>query len=202
MVETHPVRRWVAPLAAALVLTGCASHHYAAPKLPPPVATTSVGPGDTFTVLVMGEHDFPGEYHVQADGTVTFPFLDRVKVDGLEPQQVEELLKKELEDKKILTRPQVFVAVKQYNSKHITLIGALAKPGILPWVDGLKLVDAIMLSGGLSPLADADHVLLTRQVVGGGAVTASVNIDAITEGKLSDIPLQAGDTIKIGARMF
>jgi protein involved in polysaccharide export with SLBB domain len=66
----------------------------------------------------------------------------------------------------------------------------------------MKLVDAISASGGLTSLADGDRVVITRLVSGGKTVTATVSIDDITDGKLGDIPLQAGDTIKVDQRVF
>ncbi len=189
-------------LALILVLAGCARVHSGPPKLPVPTPSTTVGPGDLFAVTVLGEKEIPPEFRVQPDGTVDFPYLDRVKVDGLEPQQIEELIKEQLIDRQILVNPQVTLVVKQYNSKRISVVGAVAKPGIMPWSEGMKLVDAILLAGGLNPIADGDHVRITRLVSGGKTVSATVSIDDITDGKLGDVPLQAGDTIKVDSRMF
>ena len=66
----------------------------------------------------------------------------------------------------------------------------------------MKLVDALSQSGWFTNIADSNHVLLTRQVGKGKTVTAEVSVDAITDGAQADIPLQAGDTIKVTARVF
>jgi protein involved in polysaccharide export with SLBB domain len=66
----------------------------------------------------------------------------------------------------------------------------------------MKLIDAISLAGGLTSLADGDHVRITRNVEASKTVTATVSVDDITDGKLQDIPLQAGDTIKVDQRVF
>jgi polysaccharide export outer membrane protein len=161
-----------------------------------------VGPGDVFEVSVLGEKDLPKEYRVQPDGSIGFPYIDRIAVAGLEPQQIEELIKKQLVDKKILVDPQITLVVKQYNSKKVSVIGSVQKPGSLAWTEGMKLVDAISLAGGFTALADADHVLLTRLVGPSKTVTATISVDDITDGKMADVPLQAGDTIKVEARVF
>jgi protein involved in polysaccharide export with SLBB domain len=171
-------------------------------NLPPPSQSTTVGPGDIFAVSVLGEKDLPQEFRVQPDGSIDFPYLDRVPVAGLEPQDIEELIKKELIERKILVAPQVTLVVKQYNSKKVSIIGAVAKPGVISWSEGMKLIDAIWISGGLTPLADGDHVRITRIVGPKRTVTATISVDDITDGKLSDVPLQAGDTIKVGQRIF
>jgi polysaccharide export outer membrane protein len=186
----------------ALVLFACGRAHSGPPKLPAPALSTTVGAGDVFEVTVLGEKDLPKEFRVQPDGTVDFPYLDRISVGGLEPQQIEDLIKKQLVEKKILVDPQVTLVVKQYNSKKVSVVGAVSKPGSLPWSEGMKLVDAISLSGGLTTIADGDHVRITRVIGGGKTVTATVSVDDITDGKLADIPLQAGDTIKVDQRVF
>jgi polysaccharide export outer membrane protein len=195
--------RWVWLVVVLALAVGCArSGRASAVNLPPPTQSTTVGPGDTFSVSILGEKDLPPEFRIQPDGTVDFPYLDRVTVAGLEPQEIEELIKRQLIERKILVNPQVTLIVKQYNSKKVSIIGAVAKPGVISWSEGMKLIDAIWISGGLTPLADGDHVRLTRIVGPKRTVTATINVDDITEGKLADVPLQAGDTIKIGQRIF
>lgn len=194
---------------AALVVIVCIAHttacgrsHPGPPHLPAPQQSTVIGPGDLFKVAVLGEKDLPAEYRVQPDGTIDFPYLDRIQVAGLEPQEIVDLLKKELVEKKILIDPQVTLIVTQYNSKKVSIVGAVGKPGSLPWTEGMKLVDAISAVGGLNAIADGDHVRITRLVGPNKTVTAIVSVDDITDGKLGDIPLQAGDTIKVDQRMF
>jgi polysaccharide export outer membrane protein len=171
------------------------------PNLPVPTQSTTVGPGDVFGVSVLGEKDIPQEFRVQPDGTVDFPYLDRLTVAGLEPQEIEELIKTKLIEKKILTAPQVTLIVKVYNSKKVSVVGAVQRPGSIAWSEGMRLIDAISQSGGLTPLADGDHVRITRRA-GAKTVTATVSVDDITDGKVADVPLQAGDTIKVEQRIF
>jgi polysaccharide export outer membrane protein len=191
---------WVSFLVA---IAACGRSRPGGPvKLPQPAQSTIVGPGDVFEVSVLGEKEIPKEFRVQPDGTIDFPYLDRLAVAGLEPQQIEELIKKELQNRKVLVEPQVTLIVKQYNSKKVSVVGAVQKPGSLPWSEGMKLVDAISQAGGLTSLGDGDHVLVTRNVGGGKTVTATVSVDDITDGKSPDVPLQAGDTIKVDQRVF
>jgi protein involved in polysaccharide export with SLBB domain len=187
---------------SALILVGCGHSHPGPPNLPTPSQSTVVGPGDLFEVSIVGEKDIPKVFRIQPDGTIDFPYIDRLMVAGLEPQQIEEAIKKALVDRKILSDPQVTLVVTQYNSKKVSIVGSVQKPGSLPWTEGMKLVDAISLAGGLTSLADGDHVLITRVIPGNRTVTAAVSVDDITDGRLSDVPLQAGDTIKVGQRVF
>ena len=98
-------------------------------RLPAPMESTTLGPGDLFTLDVVGEKDLPREFQVASDGTVDFPYVHRLEVQGLEPQQVARTVRELLVEKRILTDPSVIVSVKEYNSKRVTVLGQVSKPG-------------------------------------------------------------------------
>ena len=184
-----------------IAVPGCGHNYPPPPKLPDPVVNQQVGPGDLLEVIVVGEEKLPKEYEVGSDGTLAFPYVDPIKVAGLEPRQIATTLSKSLIEAKFLTSPQVQVKVKTYNSKKIQVIGQVAKQGPLPYQDGMTLVQAISAAGWFTPLADTNHVQVIRQV-NGGAVNAIVSVDAITDNARADIKLQQGDTIKVDQRLF
>lgn len=183
-------------------MTACFKSYPPPPKLPEPVVNQQVGPLDIIEIVVIGEDKLPKEYEISADGTVSFPYIEKpVKVAGLEPRQIEQTVRSALMDNKYLTDPQVQVKVKAYNSKKIQIIGQVAKQGPLPYQDGMTLVQALSTAGWFTPLADTGHVMIIRQV-GNGAVSAAVSVDAITDNKQADVKLQQGDTIKVEQRLF
>jgi len=185
-----------------LIVPGCGRNYPPPPKLPEPVVNQQVGPGDLLEVVVVGEEKLPHEYEIGPDGTLSFPYLEPLKVAGLEPRQIATSLRESLIGAKFLVSPQVQVKVKAYNSKKIQVIGQVAKQGPLPYQDGMTLVQAISAAGWFTPLADTNHVQIIRQVPGTGAVNAIVSVDAITDNARQDIKLQQGDTIKVDQRLF
>jgi protein involved in polysaccharide export with SLBB domain len=198
-------RRWFIVLLAlcATLMLACSGNRPPAPKnLPPPTPSTTVGPGDLFSISVVGEKELPSEYRVQPDGSINFPYVNKVMVAGLEPQEIVETLSNKLKEAGILRDPQISIIVKAYNSKKVNIIGQVTRPGNLAFSDGMKLVEALSLAGWFTPMADSNHILLTRQVSTSKTVTAVVSVDAITDGAQADIPLQAGDTIKVQQRLF
>src|SRR5688500_9452509 len=97
-------RRLLFGLAVSALLTGCGgSHDNQRINLPTPMDKSTVGPGDVFTMEVVGEKELPREYQVASDGTVDLPFLHTVLVTGLEPQEIARLIRKLLIDKQILS---------------------------------------------------------------------------------------------------
>lgn len=169
--------------------------------LPPPTENTTVGAGDVFTLQIIGERDLPTEYQIDPDGYVNMPYIHRVHVEGLEPQEIADLIARKMTEAKILTDPSIIVRVREYSSKHILMLGQVARVGSYPFTPGLTLVRAISMAGGFSAIAKKDHVNLTRKMKS-GTRTVIVSVDAIMEGKSGDILLQAGDQIYVEERIF
>jgi len=160
-----------------------------------------VGAGDVFTMQIVSEKDLPAEYQVASDGTVDLPYVQTIQVAGLEPQDIARLVRQKLIERKVLTDPIVVVQVKEYRSRTVILLGQVAKPGSFPLTPGLTLMQAISLAGGLSQIANDDNVTLTRKF-DTGTKTVNISVDAITDGRAQDVPLQAGDRIYVHERLF
>ena len=170
-------------------------------NLPPPTEKSTVGPGDLFTMEIVGEQGLPKEYQVASDGSVDLPYLHTVPVAGLEPQEIARLVRKLLIEKGFLSDPSVVVQVKEYNSRRITIMGQVAKPGTFPYSVGLTLLQAISQAGGPTGIANIDRVTLIRRVEGGSR-NVVLSIGSIMEGRSADIPLQSGDRIFVHERLF
>ncbi len=171
------------------------------PDLPAPVESATLGPGDVFQLKVVGEPDLPDEYQVASDGTVDFPYIHRMLVAGLEPQEVQELIREKLMRSRVLTDPSVIVSVREYASKRVTLLGQVQKPGKIPLTSGMTLLEALSMSGGFTSIARSDAVRITR-TTRSRTVTVAVDVDSIIDGRARDILLQAGDSIYVGERIF
>jgi len=188
--------------AVCLLAVGCGSRGAArAVYLPPPSEKTVIGAGDIFTLQIVSEKDLPAEYQVASDGSVDLPYVQTIQVAGLEPQEIARIVRQKLIDNKVLMNPTVVVQVKEYHSRTVILLGQVAKPGSFQLTTGLTLMQAISLAGGLSQIANDDNVTLTRKMAT-GTRTVTISVDAITDGKAPDVPLQAGDRIYVHERLF
>jgi polysaccharide biosynthesis/export protein VpsN len=170
-------------------------------NLPIPTEKSTIGEGDVFTMEIVGEEELPKEYQVASDGSVDLPYLHTVQVTGLEPQEIARLVRKLLIEKQILSDPSVVVQVKEYNSRRVTIMGQVSKPGTFPYKTGLTLIQALSQAGGVTGIANLDKVNLTRRT-GSGSRTVVISIGTIMEGRSADVPLQSGDRIFVHERIF
>jgi polysaccharide export outer membrane protein len=185
----------------APALPGCTPPARSAHVAMPPEEDTTLGTGDLFDVRVYGEEDLSADYRVAQDGTIDFPLIGRIEVAGLEPGAVANTIADRLRDGHYLVQPHVSVVVREYTSKRISVLGAVRNPGSYPMRSGMGVVEAIGLAGGFTSLANRDATLITR-TVGGELHRYSAPIDRITQGDEEDIPVRAGDIIRVPERLF
>ncbi|HJL16252.1 MAG TPA: polysaccharide biosynthesis/export family protein [Sandaracinaceae bacterium LLY-WYZ-13_1] len=162
---------------------------------------TTLGAGDVFDVRVYGEEDLSSNYRVGEDGTIDFPYVDAVTVEGLEPPEVADLLEERLRERQVLVDPHISVFVTEYNSKRFSVIGAVGNPGNFPLSPGLTTLQAVGLAGGTTDLANPDGAVLTRRV-DGELRRYSVPLDQLTVGDAEDFRVEAGDIIFVPERPF
>lgn len=186
----------------ALALVACSHRKVRATDIPPPATDdTTLGPGDVFSVRVYGEDSMSGSHQVAPDGTINFPLLGTVTVEGLEPPEVANELQRLLRERDLLKNPHVSVYVEQYASKRVSVMGAVANPGTFPLEPGMTVVEAITRAGGFSNLADQDGTIVTRRI-GAETVRYRVPVARVTKGEAQDIEVAAGDIIYVPERLF
>src|SRR5512136_1077371 len=96
------VKLRAAALAGLVAVAACGGAPHPV-DLPAPIEVTSFGVGDVFEVHIMGEEKLPTTFTVAPDGTVDLPYIKRIKVLGLEPQQIAEVVRNKLMKDEILT---------------------------------------------------------------------------------------------------
>lgn len=122
-----------------------------------------LGPGDQITINVYNEPDLTTQVKIDKTGFISFPFLDDIKVIGLSPKKLENVIKEGLLGDYLID-PQVTVAIAEYRPFFIH--GQVKRPGGYPYQDDLTLDKAIALAGGLGNRASKSEWKITRIVNG------------------------------------
>jgi polysaccharide export outer membrane protein len=153
----------------------------------------TLGPGDIFEVRVYQDRDLSGKYRVAPDGTIDFPLVGRVRVEGSTPSDVADRLRGALADG-YLKNPSVTVFVLQYNSKKVFVLGQVVKPGTYPYEDEMNVVQAVTIASGFGPRADENGTIVTR-IENGSEQRYQVPVDKISKGLAPNFTLKPGDIV-------
>ncbi|RME25251.1 MAG: hypothetical protein D6798_09415 [Deltaproteobacteria bacterium] len=201
---TAPVRAATAedaaPQVPAEAATTEAAPEDAAPRAdtldtPDPASPTvpgyGVGPRDVLAIEVFQEDSLSGEFVVAEDGTIDFPLLGRVEVDGLSPSEIDALLTRRL-GAEFLVDPQVQVQVRAFASKPVRVLGAVKKPGIYQLSGPTSVLEIVAMAGGMSTTG-VTELRITRR---GRADPIVVRLDGAEAGD-GTWNLEEGDTILV-----
>jgi len=152
----------------------------------------TIGPGDVLKVTVWGHDDLSKEYPVTLDGRVPFPLIGSVPAVGLTTTEFAKRLR-DLLEKDYLVNPQVIVAVKEYLSRKVHVIGDAEKPGLFYLTGPTTLLEVLSKAGGLSKSAGKD-VLVVRATPGAGSSILRFDLRKIQAGDTKEnIFLENGD---------
>ena len=165
-----------------------------------------IGAQDVLLIQVYEQPDLGGKYTVEADGTFSFPMIGRVKAASLTLRGFERELKDRLADG-YFRNPQVTVAVEQYRSQRIYVMGEVRQPGPVMLTGGMTLIEALARAGSTLPTSSGEVSIVRPARAGAEAGPSLPGKDAATElfraniqdlqtGSLSqNIDLHDGDTI-------
>lgn len=118
------------------------------------------GPGDRLAITVFEVEELSGPVSIDADGLIRLPLVGAVAVGGLTTSQIEGRLA-ERYSANLLQDPQVSVAVEEFGSQPVSVLGAIKGPGVLQLQGTRRLSDVIAMAGGLSEQA-GERILITR----------------------------------------
>jgi polysaccharide export outer membrane protein len=118
-----------------------------------------IGPGDILRITVYGHEDLSQTVIVQPSGTFVFPLLGSLVAAEATPAEVEALLVGRL-SKGLIRDPQVTVAVQEYRSKVVYVVGEVARPGTYPLAGETRIVEILSRAGPVSPNAGSEVVVV------------------------------------------
>ena len=159
-----------------------------------------LGEGDVVDIRVYNEKQLSGSHRVSPQGTINFPLIGRIEVDGLTADKIADLIRERLESG-FLKTAHVSVFVKEHSSKRVYVLGQVTKPGTFKYRSGLNIVEVLTLAQGFTSAANPNYVVITRRVDGKEA-RYPINVAAIQEGEAPNFLLFAGDIIFVPDRLL
>lgn len=186
---------------AALALTGCLS---APPRevgsgldatlMSAAQSGYTLQPGDVVRVSVWREPELDQVVLVRPDGGISFPLAGDLQAEGRTIEQVAFELTERLAV--FIPTPEVTVSLQQSDGNRIYVTGRVNNPGVFLVNRPVTVLQAISLSGGLTPFADRDRIMVLR-VKEGVQQSIPFNYKDVQQGRglAQNIFLEPGDTL-------
>jgi polysaccharide export outer membrane protein len=179
----------------------------AAPQTPAngkPVASAGVplpagyviGPEDLLTVVFWRDKELSADVVVRPDGKISVPLLNDVQAAGYTPEQLADVLVKTAT--KYIADPTATVIVREIRSRKVYVLGEVGKPGAVPLIGEMNVLQLIATVGGLLEYADKENITIVR-MENGKERRFKFNYKDVVKGKKTEqnIMLKPGDTVVV-----
>jgi len=123
-------------------------------------------PQDSISIKVVNQPDMDTTTRVETDGTISFPYVGRIRAAGLSEDQLAHAIERQLASRQIVTDPHVLVEVTTFGTQA-SVQGQVGVPGVYTLDRPTNLTQLLSRAGGLRDAALGGTVTVKRA---GGAV--------------------------------
>jgi polysaccharide export outer membrane protein len=150
-----------------------------------------LGSGDTLRITFFGAHqeDLSGDYDIDGAGMVSLPLVGSVRFGGITVAEAETAIIKAYKPD-YLKNPRVNIQVLNYRPFYI--MGQVGSPGSYPYVNGITVLEAVVIAGGFTKRAKENKMTIIR-----GTDRTRTEQDATPE-----TIVLPGDVIEVPQRYF
>jgi polysaccharide biosynthesis/export protein len=120
-----------------------------------------IGPGDLLHVVVFDTPALEQHVRVTDAGELSLILGGTVKVAASSPVQAAHAIEIKLQEDRIMLHPRVAVAVEEYATQKVSVLGEVKLPGAYTIATPRSVLDVLTLAGGLTDLADR-KILIER----------------------------------------
>jgi len=165
-----------------------------------------IGAGDNLGVFVYQSPQLSEEsVAVRPDGKISIPLVQDIQAAGLTPAQLASNIAQRLTQ--YVKDPHVTVIVKSFVGpldRQIKVIGEAAEPQAIPYRDGLRVLDVLVATKGLTKYAAGNRAIIVRHEPNGKTTEIHVHLsDLINDGDMSqNVRMEPGDTLIIPQSWF
>ncbi len=159
-----------------------------------PEVEYTLGPEDVLAVFVWKEPELSTTVTVRPDGRITLPLAGELEASGKTPRQLQAEVTEKLQQ--YLERPVVTVSVEAINSRQISVLGEVRRPGRYRIAQRTTVLDAIALGGGFTEFADRGDVVVLRNGRD-GVRRIPVNVKRALNAGAAPLYLEPGDTVYV-----
>jgi polysaccharide biosynthesis/export protein len=122
-----------------------------------------IGPEDVLQVNVWREPELAARVAVRPDGKIDLPLVNDIQASGLTTRQLREAITAGV--RRFVPDPTVTVMVVELRSQTVSIVGAVARPGIYALGGPTPLMELVAKAGGFQDFAKVNRIQIVRQVV-------------------------------------
>ncbi len=134
---------------------------------------------DVVSIKVVNQPDMDTSTRVETDGTISFPYVGRIRAAGLSEDQLAQAIERRLASRQIVTDPHVLVELTNFGTQA-SVQGQVGAPGVYTLDRPTNLTQLLSRAGGLRDLGLGGTITIRRA---GGAVVKRFDSKDVQEGR-------------------
>ncbi|MCG8430631.1 MAG: polysaccharide export protein [Candidatus Omnitrophica bacterium] len=168
------------------------------PRTDQPQEEYTIGIDDVLEIAVLQPEKLVTISTVAPDGSITFPYIGSVQVQGMTLADIQETIQSALADG-YMKYPVVTVSLKQARSRKFFVYGEVMKPGTFHLKPNTTVLRAVTMAGGFTKFGSKSRVKILRPKKDEpGYDMVKVNIKKLMNGNSQeDILLEPEDIIVV-----
>ncbi|ACO73820.1 Putative capsular polysaccharide export protein [Laribacter hongkongensis HLHK9] len=154
-----------------------------------------LGSGDTLRLSVFGRPEVSGQFLIGPDGVVTIPLIGNLMLNDSTREEAQQRISQQLRG--YFTRPYVTLAVDDYGSNQVTVLGRVQNAGRQKFPAPPTLAE-VLANAGAMPILDKQATLTRCAIIRGREKLIWVDLKALLNGDLAyNIVMKRGDIVFI-----
>ena len=154
-----------------------------------------IGSGDVLKLSVYGRGEVSGSMVVGPDGKITIPIVGSVDVNDSSQQAAQQKLEALL--RQYYKKPAVTLAIEQYTSNQVTVLGRVERSGVQRFPHPPTLAE-VLAGAGAMPILDKQATLTRCAIMRGRDKLIWVDLKALLNGQPDyNIRMKKGDIVFI-----
>jgi len=119
-------------------------------------------PQDQVSIKVVNQPDMDTSTRVETDGTISFPYVGRIRAAGLSEDQLAHAIERQLASRQIVTEPHVLVEITTYGTQA-SVQGQVGVPGVYTLDRPTNLTQLLSRAGGVREAGLGGTVTVRRR---------------------------------------
>jgi polysaccharide export outer membrane protein len=148
--------------------------------------------GDKLRVEVYKDPQVSQSLQIRPDGKITLPLIGDVVAAGRTPTALRDAITAAL--KEYITNPVVTVIVVETEPQTASVMGEVARPGLIPIKGRLTVIEALAIAGGFKDFANTKNITIRRPTSTGVQIIKFNYKDAVKD-QSKPVYLQPGDIV-------
>jgi polysaccharide export outer membrane protein len=163
----------------------------------------TLGPDDVIEIEVRRHPEFSATYSINSEGKIQYKFVGDIQVSGLTKNEVKEKLREIL--KHFIAEPDINVAILEYRSKVIYVVGEVGAPGkYFMRSDTIPVREAVVQAGLPTVSSSMRRTQLITPDVKGRPKSKYIDLyKLLYEGNLKlNVDMKPGDVLYVPSTFF